>query len=90
MALSDLVTTTRENIISMVACAEDYGHDNQITRAFFWDLLGHVLTDGEISDYAEKISSMEGYGEEDAEEIVERLQNWRHITTPRPETEGEG
>lgn len=90
MALSDPVTTTREDVISLVACRDDYGHTNQIIDLWFWQLLEERLTDEEIAAYGEGVAALDGYSDEDREEIVERLTDWRdrwvERTTPTPPT----
>jgi len=76
MALEDKVTTTRGDIISMISCGYDYGHLNQISNHFFWGLLGEHLSGDEIQEYAKDLSSEDGYGEEDYEEVVDMLTRW--------------
>lgn len=77
MGLKEQITTDRENIISMIASGQDYGYNNQIMAHFFWSLLGERLTDEEIEEYARSVEFEPEYGEEDYEEITERLQDWR-------------
>lgn len=72
MALEDTVTTTREDIISMVSCRLDYGHGNQIASHFFWTMLGEKLTDEEITQFSKSLHDPEA-----EEEIVEDLQEWK-------------
>ncbi len=77
MALDDEVVTDRRDVLSMIACAEDYGHDNQITRNWFKALLGGVLTDDEIEAYAREAAEGPQRSEEDYRENVERLRRFR-------------
>lgn len=77
MAIKDQVLTDRDNIISMVSCGYDYGHRNQITDHFFWQLLGEELTDEEIVEYATDLASGEAYDQEDFDSVSEILTEWR-------------
>lgn len=77
MSLSDKIETTRENIISMIVCRYDYGHANQITDHFFWELLGEKLSDVEILDYASSFDPLLGYTQEDIDNAIENLTEWR-------------
>ena len=77
MALTDQVTTTRDDVISMVHCRHDYGHGNQITDHWFWALLGERLDDDEIKAYALSVLSEDVYTQEDHDEAIENLTEWR-------------
>ena len=77
MGIKDQIITNRDNVISMVSCADDYGHRNQIIDHFFWQLLGEKLTDAEIVEYATELASGDGYDQEDFDEVSERLTYWR-------------
>lgn len=77
MSLKDKVETTREDILSLISCAWTYGHTNQVISLFFVQMLGSVITDQEIEEYARDLESREGYGEEDYEEAVRRLREFR-------------
>ena len=77
MAISDKVETTREDVISMVHCRHTYGHNNQISNHFFWSLLGEQLSDIEINEYAASVMRQNGCTQEDYDDAVENLTEWR-------------
>ena len=76
MAISDTVTTDRENIISMIHCRFDYGYAGQITDDFFWQILDEALPDADIAEYANKL--LIEHGIEDADNATEILTEWRN------------
>jgi hypothetical protein len=78
MPIKDQVITDRENILSMISCRNDYGHNNQITDHFFWQLLEEKLVDTEIIEYAESILAREDYDQEDYDSVFEDLTMWRN------------
>jgi GNAT superfamily N-acetyltransferase len=69
------------DILDLIACAEDYGHTNQIIMSTFAEWLGHVLSDEDIEDYAQGYLTEEmrakGYSEEDYEALKTQLVAWR-------------
>jgi hypothetical protein len=75
------VATTLDDVLSIIACSDDYGHTNEVVQHFFTGLLGGWIGDDEIEAYASSFLTPEmlakGYGEEDAEDRRERLQEFR-------------
>ena len=74
MALDDTAKTTREDVFSMISCAEDYGHNTSIVMGFLAELLDNKLSDEEIFEYGETFLEYEGYGAEDQKRVIEQLQ----------------
>lgn len=69
------------NILSLVHCAEDYGHGNGVFMEAMANFLGYACSDAEIEAYAAGYltpeSRVTGYSEEDYESAKERLTEWR-------------
>lgn len=72
MPKSRIVSTTLNDILSLVHSAEDYGFADDVFYDAMAGITGNV-TDAEIEAYGESL----GWDEEDAEEVVERLTEWR-------------
>lgn len=72
-----IITTTLNNILSLISCAEDYGFERDVLFDAFRGMLDDTLTDEEIEVYARKVEAGEGFGEEDYEIIKERLIRFR-------------
>ena len=72
------IKTDLENILSLIACASDYGFDRDVLFDAFREMLGSNLTEEEIEWYARSIEQLEGYGEEDYEVIKERLKDFKN------------
>lgn len=70
------VKTDLRNVLSMVSCAYTYGHGNQIFFGFAAQMTGPV-TDQEIEEYAREIADLDGYTEEDYQEIAKTLREWK-------------
>jgi hypothetical protein len=88
--MSRKVTTTLNDVLSMVSCADDYGHNGQIAMHFFWTLAGEKVTDDEIEVFLQQefltdAAKLKGYTEEDADSSREAIQEWRakHMEKPR-------
>ena len=68
-------------VLSLVSCAETYGHTNDVIMGAFARWLGFKCSDEEIDAYADWFATPEaakqGYGEEDRSAIRERLIAWR-------------
>ena len=71
------IKTDLENILSLIACASEYGFEDNVLFDAFKEMLGGVLTDEEIEWYARSVEAEDGYGEEDYEEIKERLKGFK-------------
>ena len=65
--ISEDATTTREDVLDMINCAQDYGLGHSIFYAFLFDMLGRSVSPEEIEEYVQTFSEEEGYEEEDAE-----------------------
>lgn len=65
------------DILELITCAEDYGFKDDVLFDSFADMLGRELTDEEIECYARELESLEGYGEEDYEDVKERLEEFK-------------
>lgn len=64
------------NILSMVNCAYDYGHANQIFFHFAANILKE-LTIEECEEYAKELAAEPGYGAEDYNCALKTLLNFR-------------
>ena len=73
-----IIKTTLENILSLIACSSDYGFEDDVLFDAFREMLDSKLTNEEIETYARSVGAMEGYGEEDYEEIKERLKHFKN------------
>lgn len=69
--------TDLENILSLIACAEDYGFKNNVLFDYFRELLDGKLTEEEIEWYARTVESEDGYDEEDYEAVKEQLDEFK-------------
>ena len=72
------IKTDLENILSLIACAGDYGFADDVLFDAFREMLNSKLTDDEIEWYARLVESEEGYTEEDYEAIKERLISFKN------------
>jgi len=68
-------------ILDLVACAKDYGHNNDVVMCGFAELL-ESLSDEEIETHAKSLLKDGGYGEEDYEEMKENLIEFRDEYLP--------
>ena len=73
-----IIKTTLENILSLIACASDYGFEDNVLFDAFREMLDSKLTNEEIETYARSVEAMEGYGQEDYEAIKERLKDFKN------------
>ena len=71
------ITTAFGNILSMIACANDYGHGGQIFDHFTWTMIGESLSDQEIELHALSVQNTPGYGVEDYEDVKRELEDFR-------------
>lgn len=75
-----LVNTSLSEILSLVSCGRDYGFEDEVLFDAFAEWTGWVK-DYEIDEYVAWYVSPEaaeqGYTQEDADEIAERLVEWR-------------
>jgi hypothetical protein len=72
------ITVPLSEILSIISCAEDYGHSNQVLMSALAEWCGNKPTAEDIDEYANFIASMEDYGQEDAESIKESLNRWKN------------
>ena len=73
-----IIKTTLENILSLIACASDYGFQDDVLFDAFREMLDSKLTNEEIENYARSVEAEDGYGEEDYEAIKERLKGFKN------------
>lgn len=71
------IETPLDNILSLIACASDYGFEGDVLFTAFRDMLDSKLSDEEIEAYARSVEALDGYTEEDYEEIKERLEEFK-------------
>lgn len=72
------IKTDLENILSLIACAADYGFANNVLFDAFRSMLDDKLTAEEIEWYARHVESEDGYTDEDYEEIKETLEGFKN------------
>ena len=72
------IKTDLENILSLIACADDYGFADDVLFDAFRKMLNSKLTDEEIEWYARLVESEEGYTDEDYEAIKQRLASFKN------------
>lgn len=72
------IKTDLENILSLTACASDYGFEDDVLFDAFGKMLDGKLTDDEIEWYARSAEAEDGYDEEDYESIKERLKDFKN------------
>lgn len=69
-----IITTNLNNILSIIACAQNYGFSGMdVLFDAFSEMMGYKLTNKEIEAYSKSVLSEEGYTREDYREIKERL-----------------
>ena len=73
-----IIKTTLDNILDLISCAVDYGFEKDVLFDAFREMLDSKLTNEEIETYARGVEAMEGYNEEDYEEIRERLADFKN------------
>ncbi len=69
-------------VLSIVACAESYGHGNDVLLDALADWTGYSVSDAEIEEYSRESclsddARKQGYGEEDYAECIVNLTEWR-------------
>jgi hypothetical protein len=72
------IKTDLENILSLIACASDYGFADDVLFDAFREMLNSKLTYEEIEWYARLIESKEGYTQEDYKSIKESLEGFKN------------
>ena len=72
------LTTTSDNIFSLISCAKDYGFDRDVLFDAFREMLGSKLSFEEIEIYSRSVGDMDDYGEEDYLITKERLINFKN------------
>ena len=73
-----IIKTTLENILSLIACASDYGFEDDVLFDAFGEMLDGKLTNEEIENYSRSVEAMEGYNEEDYEAVKEQLKDFKN------------
>lgn len=80
LAAERMATMTRFDLLSLIACAEDYGHNNDVLMTILFRTLGKV-TDAEIELYAlTRLSPdgrAQGYAFEDYAQTFTRIRDMR-------------
>ena len=71
------IKTTLYNILNLISIAGDYGFNDDVLLDSFREMIGKQLLDEEIEGYATLILECAEYGEEDYEEIKERLYKFK-------------
>ena len=71
-----IIKTNLETILDLIACASDYGFEDDVLFDSFREMLDSKLTNEEIETYARSVEDMEGYSEEDYGAIKERLKGF--------------
>lgn len=68
------------DILDLVACAMDYGFNDDVLMCSFYDFAGDV-SDEELREFADSYVTPEkleeGYTMEDHAELLERVTEWR-------------
>ena len=70
--------TDLENILSLIACASDYGFEDDVLFDAFRKMLDSQLTEQEIEWYARSVEALDGYGEEDYGVTKDRLEGFKN------------
>lgn len=65
-----------EEVLDMIICAGDYGHDNCVIMGFFGDAIGE-LTNSEIEEFVKGYINKDGYTKNDRLSYVEELKEYR-------------
>lgn len=75
------VTVELDDILSLIHCAQDYGHGNAVFMDAMAGMLGRELSDDEILAYADDYITPEsrsrGYSEEDRASAIEALREFK-------------
>jgi len=72
------VTTTLDNILDLISCADSYGFEDDVLFTAFGDMLNKKLTNEEIESFARSVEVQDGYSEEDYQEIKEKLAEFKN------------
>ena len=72
------IKTDLENILSLIACAGDYGFANDVLFDALRSMLDSKLTEEEIEWYARLVESKDGYTKEDYEAIKKTLEGFKN------------
>jgi hypothetical protein len=65
-------TISQQEILSLIACADDYGHWNDVCISILVDWAAPI-TPGDIEEYAVSLESEPQYSKEDGDKVRERL-----------------
>lgn len=67
-----------DNILELIASAEDWGFYHDVLFDAFSDMIGKKLSFTEIENYAKSIEEMEEYSHEDYLQIIQRLLQFKN------------
>ena len=67
-----------DHVLEIIACAKDYGFEDNVLFDALSDMIKKKLSDEEIESYAKSVEEMEGYNRDDYFEIRQRLVNFRN------------
>jgi hypothetical protein len=82
MSITRTVEIQVEEILDLISCAEDYGHTNSVCIFSLFKWAGPI-SDEDIEAYITNVLKDPQYGEEDAEDIRERLTEMRDKYQPK-------
>lgn len=71
------VSTDLNNILSLVACAEDYAFESSVLFDAFAEIIEKSLSLDEIAVFVSSFNAEDGYGDEDRAEIESRLSDFK-------------
>ena len=71
------LTTTLENILSLISVADDYGFHQSVLLDAFADMMDRKLSEDEIQAYAASVLLDPDYGEADYDSIIEVLTEFK-------------
>jgi len=64
-------------ILELIAVAEDYGWNNPALISGFAEMIDYKLSNEEIEIHSRKVEAMDGYSEEDYEDVKGKLQAFK-------------
>ena len=74
------ITTTLDNILSLISTATDYGFNDTILMNAFAEMLNHKLRSEGIEVYARAVEAMDwAWGEEDYEKVKQTLERFKIV-----------
>jgi hypothetical protein len=71
------IKTDLDNILDIVICSTDYGFGKTMFFDFCSSLINKELSDQEIESFSKRLSSQDGYTQEDYESAKERLHDFK-------------